>query len=330
LSRIPGLFDRRELSASMVFLQVSTPDPDGQVSLGVSVDYMQAVLRQKPVVIAEINARMPRTSGDSRFHISDIDWYIDTDHMPCAVPPQESDAVDAKIARNVASLIGDGSVLQVGIGTLPQLVLGQLHHLQHLGFHGGMISDAARPLIECGIIDNSRKKHFPGVSVTSMAVGSHAFYDFLDGNTAIAFHPCDVTNSREMVADTERFVAVNSALQVDLAGYANAEKANGRMVALPGGLPDFATAAARATNGLSIIAMRSSFGGGRFSNIVASCATDERTLGPGDITHVVTEYGIAVVRDARPGQRADNLVAIAHPKFHDVLRAAIAGGTRAT
>lgn len=319
LSRIPELFDRHDLSADMVFLQVSTPDPDGYVSLGVSVDYMPAVLRQRPVVIAEINPRMPRTCGDSRFPMSDIDWYIESDRLPGTSSSPEPDAIDAKVAENVASLIGDGSVLQVGIGTLPQLVLGRLHHLKHLGYHGGLISDAVRPLIEFGILDNSRKKHFPGVSVSSMAVGSHGFYEFLDGNEAIAFHPCDVTNSRTLVAGMDQFAAINSALQVDLAGHANAERVNGRIVALPGGLPDFATAATRSKNGLSIIAIRSSFGDGRFSNVVVSCRADERTLDPDDITHVVTEYGVAPVKDVDPVARAHGLISVAHPKFRDEL-----------
>lgn len=319
LSHVPALFDRRELNADMVFLQVSAPDADGYVSLGVSVDYMHAVLRQKPLVIAEVNPRMPSTCGDSRFDSSRIDWYIESDHLPYANSSPDPESADVRIAENVAGLIADGSVLQVGIGTLPQLVLGQLHHLKHLGFHGGMISDAARPLIESGIIDNSRKKHFPGVSVSSMAVGSHGFYDFLDGNSAIAFHPCDVTHSRALVAGMDRFVAVNSALQVDLAGHANAERVNGRIVALPGGLPDFATAATRARNGLSIIAIRSSFGDGRASSIVASCSADERTLGPEDITHVVTEYGIAPIKDVDPVARARGLISVAHPKFRDEL-----------
>jgi len=329
LSQIPGLFDGRVVNADVLFLQVSEPDAEGQVSLGVSVDYMPAVLRQRPLVVAEINPRMPRTCGDSRFDSSRIDWYIESGHLPYASSSPEPEAVDVRIAGNVASLIADGSVLQAGIGTLPQLVLGRLHHLKHLGFHGGMISDAARPLIESGIIDNSRKKHFPGVSVTSMAVGSHGFYDFLDGNKAIAFHPCDVTNSRALVAGMDRFVAVNSALQVDLAGHANAERANGRMVALPGGLPDFAAGAASSHGGLSIIAIRSSFADGRLSNIVASCGPEERTLTPEEITHVVTEYGIAAVKGANPVQRARNLVAIAHPKFREGLQAALPGVTQA-
>jgi 4-hydroxybutyrate CoA-transferase len=327
LSKIPSLFDRNEVSADIVFLQVSEPDADGYVSLGISVDYMPAVLRQKPVVVAEINPRMPITCGESRFHASDIDWYIQADELPYASSAPKPDEIDARIANNVASLIRDGSVLQVGIGTLPQLVLGKLGHLKHLGLHCGMISDAARPLIESGIVDNSQKRHFPGVTVTSMAVASHSFYDFLNKNKAIAFLPCDVTNNGRLIAETDRFVAVNSALQVDLAGYANAERANGKMVALPGGLPDFSSAATKARKGLSIIAIRSSFGNGKFSNIVASCGAQERTLVPEDISYVVTEFGIATIKGVDPAARAHGLVSIAHPDFRDELEALLRKST---
>lgn len=319
ISQIPGLFDRREIGIDIALLQVSTPDAKGYVSLGISVDYMHAVLRRNPLVIAEINPHMPATCGDSRIRASDIDWFIAAKDLPQTIPSSKSDVIDEKIAANVTSLVNDGSVLQVGIGSLPDLVLAKLGHLKHLGLHSGIITNAVRPLIESGVIDNSLKKRFRGVSVTTMAAGTQPFYDFLDNNTKIEFHPCSLTHEAEMLASIERLVAINSALQIDLNGFVNAEQINGRCVAMPGGLPDFAAAASVADKGVSIIAMRASFKNGKLSNIVTGLETREATLVPEHISYVVTEYGIAPISGVSASERAKGLILIAHPNFREDL-----------
>lgn len=320
LSRIPGLFDRREIRADVLLLQVSAPDADGNVSLGISVDYMHAVLRQAPLVVAEINPDMPATCGDTRIPASAIDWYVQAQVAPQTVEPANADAVDGRIAQHVASLLDDGAVLQIGIGSVPDRVLASLAHLKHLGLHSGIITDAVRPLIESGVIDNSLKQRFRGVSVTAMAAGTQSFYRFLHRNPAIEFHPCSLTHDAATLAGIERMTAINGALQVDLEGRVNAESIHGRRVALPGGLPDFAAGAASAEKGLSIIAMRASFKDGTVSNIVDSLAAGEPTVPAEHVSHVVTEYGIAPVRGVAPAQRAAGLIAIAHPGLRDELQ----------
>jgi len=311
LSALPGLFDRNEFHADMVLLQVSPPDAQGRVSLGLSVDYMQAVLRQKPLVVAEINPQLPHTCGDSFLDSACIDYFIDATQPPQTVLSVAGDEIDARIAAHVASLIDDGAVLQVGIGSLPDMVLSRLGHHQHLGLHTGIITAAARPLLEAGVIDNSTKHAYRGVSITTMAAGDQDFYDFLHRNERVEFHPCSFTHGADTLTTIEGLTAINSALQVDLSGRANAETVAGRVVAAPGGLPDFAKGARRAPRGRSILALRASFGAK--SNIIAALPdTLPATLVADDMDYVVTEFGIAALRGT-PAQRAQALIAIADP-----------------
>ncbi len=321
LSRIPGLFERGELRADAILLQVAPPDAQGLVSLGISVDYLRAVLAQSPVVVAEINPQMPRTLGDAALPVDRIDFFVDANGPLLEAAPVQADDVDRRIAQHVAALIEDGAVLQVGIGSLPDQVLAQLGHLKHLGLHSGIVSDGIRPLIEAGVIDNSTKRRFEGVSVTAMAGGTRDFYDFVHQNPAIEFHPCSVTHDPGVLRAIDCLCAINSALQVDLGGNANAEQANGRLISLPGGLPDFAAAATKSRGGKSIIALRSSFARGAHSNVVARLGEGAPvTVVADDIDFVVTEYGVASIRCLAPAQRAAALVAIAHPAHRERLQ----------
>lgn len=318
LSAIPRLFDQGEWRADVLLLQVSSPDETGHVSLGISVDYMRAVLAQRPLVIAEINPCMPRTCGDTLLPVAEIDWFVDATEGPQDMPATPADAVDEQIARNVAGLVCDGAVLQLGIGSLPDRVAASLGHLRRLGVHGGIITDAVRLLIESGALDNSTKRIRPGVCVTTMAGGSQSFYDFLHRNAAIEFHPCSMTHDAQVLAGLDGLCAINSVLQVDLHGHANAETAGGRRIALPGGLPDFATGARRAKGGISILALRSTAGKQADSSIVARL-DGPVTVGPDQVDYVVTEYGVAALHGGSPAARSAGLVAVAHPDHREAL-----------
>jgi 4-hydroxybutyrate CoA-transferase len=325
LSALPRLFETGAVRADLLLLQVSRPDEAGHVSLGISVDYMRAVLAQSPVVVAEVNPRMPQTCGDTRLPTSLIDWFIDAIEAPQEVPPATADEVDQRIARHVAGLVRDGAVLQAGIGSLPDCVLAQLGHLKHLGLHTGIVTDALRPLIEAGVIDNSTKKRFRGISITSMAAGTQSFYDFLHRNRAIEFHPCSLTHGAGVLADIDGLCAINSALQVDLTGNVNAECIEGKQISMQGGLPDFAAGATCAKGGTSIVALRSTFGKMRTSNVVPRLAAGSPiTVGPAAVDFVVTEYGVAAVRGLGAAQRAAALVAVAHPDHRENLERELA------
>ncbi len=320
VSVMPVLFDSGEIKSDVVMLQVSPPDASGTVSLGVSVDFMHAVLRQRPLVVAEINPRMPRTSGVSTLPAASIDWFVEATDPPQEMPLTTADDIDARIAKNVAGLIGDGAVIQLGIGSLQDCVLGQLGHLRHLGLHTGIVTDAIQPLIESGVIDNSSKRFMPGIGITTMAGGTQSFYDFLHHNRVLEFHPCSITHGAESLAKVERLCAINSALQVDLAGNVNSENIGSRKIALPGGSLDFSTAAVSVRGGASIIALRSTFGKDASSNILRSLDPAAPVTVPASaVSFIVTEYGVAALRGANEAERATAIAAIAHPAHRDML-----------
>jgi 4-hydroxybutyrate CoA-transferase len=326
LSQVPGLFDRGEIRVHAVFLQVSPPDAQGRVSLGLAVDYMHAVLRQKPLVIAQINPCLPRTHGDAALDVRDIDYFIEASEAPQAVDPATGDDVDERIANNVAGLIEDGAVLQVGIGSLPDRVLGRLGNHRDLGLHSGIITDAVQPLMESGVINNRTKRGFCGISVTTMAAGTQRLYEFLDDNAAIEFHPCSLTHDVETLSRIDGLTAVNSALQVDLAGRVNAEAVAGRIISAPGGLPDFARGASRAPRGSSIVAVRACFK--ERSNIVSRLAEDVPVTIDGEyIDYVVTEFGVADLRERSGRQCAQALIDVAHPSHQERLQRELSMGT---
>jgi 4-hydroxybutyrate CoA-transferase len=319
LSAIPGLFDRREIAADAVFLQVSPADSRGRVSLGLSVDYMHAVLAQRPLVVAEINPRLPRTCGQSSIDASAIDYFLDSSELPQPVAALAGDAIDRRVAANIAALIDDGAVLQIGIGSLPDSVLEFLRDRRNLGIHSGIITDAVRPLLESGAVNNSTKQAFRGVTVTTMAAGTQEFYDFLANNDSIEFHPCSFTHDAHTLSTIDGLTAINSVLQVDLLGRANAEVVAGRVISAPGGLPDFAAGASRAVRGASIVALRSCFK--ETSNLVPRLAADVPTsLEAKNIDYVVTEFGAAALRGRTDRERAEALIAVAHPSHQDILQ----------
>jgi len=321
LSTAPGLFARGACPAGAVLLRIAPPDEAGRASLGVAVDYMPAAIRAARLVVAEIDPAMPRVAGPGWLDAGRIDACVEAAGGPHEMPPAQADAVDDAIAGHVVSLLGDGAVLQLGVGSLADRILSRLGHLRHLGLHTGIIGGGAQALIEQGVIDNSTKEVLPGVSVATMALGSAAFYAFLDRNPAIELHPCSLTHGGPTLRRLSRLHAINSALQVDLHGRVNAEWAGARRVSLPGGLADFARAAASLPNGRSIVALRACGRGGA-SAIVPELATQPCSLAQQEVDCYVTEYGVASVRGASPEERRKALVAIAHPEHRDALASA--------
>jgi acyl-CoA hydrolase len=210
-------------------------------------------------------------------------------------------------------------VLQLGVGSLPERVLAKLGHLKHLGLHTGILGEGVRKLIESGAVDNSTKGVKAGVSVATMALGSTGFYTFLHDNAAIEMHPCAMTHDASVLHAVGNLHAINSALQIDIVGRVNAEWAGSRRVSLPGGLSDFARAAAMQPRGRSIIALRSVDRHGA-SNIVSHLRTDVPcSLDSQHVDFFVTELGIASMRGHSATQRRLALAAISHPNHRDTL-----------
>jgi len=321
LTEIPDLFNSGEIETDMLLLQVSPPNEQGYVSLGVSVDYMPEVLAQKPIVVAQVNHYMPFTHGDTLLSLDDIDFALQHNEPLYEFPAINADPVDNAIAQYVVSLIQDGDTLQTGIGALPDAVIGKLGHLKNLGIHTGILTPAWRPLIESGVVDNTRKQQFKGKTVATMIGGDQSFYAYVNNNTDIELYPCSLTHNYETLSAIDNLCAINSVLQIDLLGNANAEVVNGRLISTPGGLPDFARGASAATNGKSIIALRSSFKSGKHSNIVAALEKEVvPSLQVSSINYVVTEYGVASLNGLNRHQIAEALIAIAHPDHKDSLR----------
>ena len=319
-SQVPDLFERGQIKADLVLLQLSEAAADGRHSLGLAVDYMPAVLAQAPVVVAEINPKIPRTHGATWLQPSQIDFALPSSATPLCSERADGDALEQQIAEQVASLVQSGDVLQLGIGALPDLVLGQVGHLQHLGLHSGILGDAVRPLIESGVVDNSTKREHRGHTVTTMVGGSADFYRWLDNNEAVQFHPCNHTHTLPTLAAIDQLCCINSVLQIDLSGRANAQSVSGRLISTPGGLLDFAQGASAAKRGKSIIALRSANRDATVSNILTALdPNDPVSLQASDIDYVVTEYGVARLRGESPTNIARNLRAIAHPNFRQDL-----------
>jgi acyl-CoA hydrolase len=320
LSEVEALFESGEMPIDAAFIQVSPPDPHGYCSFGVGVECTLTAAKSARKVIAQVNAQMPRTYGDSFIHVSEIDSIVELSQPLCEMKPQASNRTFDDIGVRVASLIEDGSVLQCGIGAIPDSILPNLMSRKDLGVHTEMISDNVIPLIEAGVINGQRKNFKPRKVILGFVLGTRKLFDFIDENPVFEFHPAAYTNDPFRISLNERMVAVNSAIEVDLTGQVCAESIGPGFYSGFGGQLDFIRGAARAKYGKPIIALPSTAKGETISRIVPRLAHGAGVLtGRADVHYVVTEYGIAYLHGRTIRQRAEALIEIAHPKFRDGL-----------
>jgi GNAT superfamily N-acetyltransferase/acyl CoA:acetate/3-ketoacid CoA transferase beta subunit len=288
--------------------------------MGISVDIQRAALESARLVIAEINPRMPRTFGSTNVHLSQIDHAVEVDTPILELPPVEIDQVSLEIGGHVAGLIDHGSCLQLGIGAIPNAVLRFVTDKRHLGLHSEMFSDGLLSLLENGCLDNSQKTVFPGKTITSFVLGNRQLYDFVDDNPSVEFHPSDVVNDPRVIAQNDRVVAVNSALQVDLTGQVCADSLGYRFYSGIGGQVDFIRGAAMSRGGKPIIALPSTAKGGTVSRIVPHLDQGAGVVtSRGDVHYVATEFGVAYLHGKTIRERALALINIAHPDFRREL-----------
>lgn len=320
LSEIPQLFLSGILDLDVCLIQVSPPDSHGYVSYGVSVDCTIAARKRAKIVIAEVNPHMPRTLGRSFVHISRLDHIVEVDRPLPELAVEKSGEVELAIGRNVASLVENGATLQLGIGAIPNAILGCLADKADLGIHSEMLSDGIVDLIEAGIITNDCKTVLPGKAAVSFVMGSKRLYDFVDNNPGIEFQTSDYINDPFIIAQNFKMTSINSALQVDLTGQVSADSIGKHLYSGFGGQVDFIRGASRSKDGKAIIALPSTARNGTLSRIVPHIA-----LGGGvvtsraDVQYIVTEYGIAQLRGKNLKERAKALIAISHPKFRAEL-----------
>lgn len=323
-SQTPVIFGRGGLlPADAVLIQVSPPDRNGMCTLGASVSAALDLVAEAPLVIAEINAHAPRTHG-AEISVSWIDVACECDAPLIPYEPPHVGDVERAIARHVASLVPDGACFQIGIGAIPQAILEALGDHRDLGIHSGLVCDGMVPLIEKGVVTGARKSIDRGIIVAGEAMGTERLYRFIDGNPAFRFVSARYSHGLETLRQIENFVAINSAIEVDLTGQVNAEWVGGRQISGLGGQFDFVEAAMYAPGGRSITALPSTAAGGRISRIVRALAAGAPVTTPRHcIDTVVTEYGVADLRDKGLQERARALAAIAHPAFRDELLAAL-------
>ncbi len=320
LSDIPALFVSRQIPLDVALVQVSPPDRHGECTLGTSVDAARAAVDSAKLIIAEINEAMPRTHGSGSLSVARIASFIHTDRPLPSREPQSPSAIEARIGEQVAALVEDGSTLQLGIGGIPDAVLGRLGNKHDLGVHTEMFSDGLIPLVLGGVVTNRHKSVHPGRTVTSFVSGSKALYDFVSDNALVEFHACDRTNDVSLIRKNPKVVAVNSAIEIDLTGQVSADSMGHAIFSGIGGQMDFIHAAAHSVGGKPIIALPSTAAKGTASRIVAALKPGAGVVTTrGHVRWVVTEHGAVNLHGLTLRERGEALIAIAHPDFRGEL-----------
>jgi acyl-CoA hydrolase len=326
LSDIPSLFLSRQIPLDAALVQLSPPDRHGLCTLGTSVDCARAAADSAPLVIAEINAQMPRTHGHTAVPLELLSAFVCTDRpLPEHAPPAET-PVDARIGELIAELIDDRSCLQLGIGSIPDAVARRLADKRDLGVHTEMFSEGVMQLCHAGAVTNRFKSIHPGRTVTSFVNGTRRLYDFVDDNPLVEFHPCDRTNDTGLMRKIEQMVAVNSALEIDLTGQVCADSIGHRVYSGIGGQMDFIRGAALSRGGKPIIALPSTAAKGAISRIVPELNPGAGVVTTrGHVHWVVTEHGAVNLHGKTLRERGEALISIAQPEFRAELTAKLRG-----
>lgn len=325
LSEFPGLFVGGHLPVDVALLQVSPPDEHGFCSLGVEVGLSKSPAESARCIIAEVNPRMPRTSGDAFIHASRIDHVVAVDYPIPEMAMQGDCSPDAieKIARYIAELVPDGATLQMGIGGVPDAVLKFLRHKNDLGVHSELISDGVVDLVEAGVITGAQKSIHRGKVIAGFVLGTQRVYDWVNENPVVEMHPTEYVNDPFIIARNDRMVAINCALEVDLTGQVCADSIGTRLYSGIGGQLDFIYGASRSRGGVPVIALPSTAtppGGQLTSRIVATLKPGAGVTTTRNHVHwVVTEYGAVNLYGKSIRERARLLASIAHPQFRDEL-----------
>ncbi len=325
LSEFPLLFKQGVLPVDVAMIHVSPPDEHGFCSFGVEVGLSKSPAESARIIIAEVNARMPRTLGDSFIHVSRLNTLVPVDYpLPeLKMGDEGGGETTEKIARFCAELIPDGATMQMGIGAIPDAVLKFLYDKKDLGVHTELFSDGVIDLVEAGVLTSARKSLHPGKIVAGFILGTQRLYDWVDDNPLIEMHRTEYVNDPFVIAQNKRMVAINSAIEVDLTGQVCADSIGPKLYSGVGGQLDFIYGASRSEGGVPIIALPSTTRNDTISRIAA-------TLKPGagvvttrnHVRYIVTEYGIADLYGKTIRQRAQALIGVAHPNFREELTAA--------
>jgi acyl-CoA hydrolase/GNAT superfamily N-acetyltransferase len=333
LSDIPALFSSGEMPIDVALIQVTPPDLQGRVSLGISVDVVKSAAANAGLVIAQVNPQMPWTLGDSCVSVMDLDILVPVDEplietasagfiddVQTGAWAADAASITQAIGENVASLVEDGSTLELGIGRIPHSVSLYLNEKKDLGIHTEVITEAMIRLIEAGVITGSQKSTDRGKIVTSFAIGTQELYDYVDNNPLFSFNPTEYVNDPFVIGQQNKMVAINTALEVDLSGQVCSDSLGTKFYSGIGGQADFNQGAGRSMGGRAIIALPSTAEGGKTSRIVANLKPGAGVVTTrGAVHYVVTEHGVAYLHGKSVQERAMALITIAHPDFREEL-----------
>ncbi len=326
LSEFTLLFRNKVLPLDVALVHVSPPDEHGFCSLGIEVGLTKSPAESAKMIIAEVNEQMPRTLGDSFIHVSRLNWIVPTDYpLPeMKMAAEGNSETTEKIAGFIADLVPDGAVMQMGIGAVPDAVLKYLYHKKDLGVHSELFSDGVIDLVEAGVITNARRNIHRGKITVGFLIGTNKLYRWSHDNPLIEMHPTEYINDPFVIAQNDRQVAINSAIEVDLTGQVCADSIGPKMFSGVGGQLDFIYGASRAKGGVPIIALPSTTtmkDGSLVSKIVSTLKPGAGVVtGRNHVRFVITEYGVADLYGKTLRQRAQALIAVAHPDFREELR----------
>ena len=321
LSEFPLLFKNGFLPLDVALVHISPPDEHGFCSFGLEVGLTKSAAESARIIIAEVNRQMPRTLGDAFIHVSKLNFIVPVDYPIQEVKLKQTDKSDVteKIACHIAELIPDGATMQMGIGAIPDAVLKYLYQKKDLGIHSELFSNGVIELVNAGVLTNARKTLHPGKIIAGFIIGTRELYDWVDNNPLIELHPTEYVNDPFVIAQNERMVAINSAIEVDLTGQVCADSIGPKFYSGVGGQLDFIYGASRSKGGVPIIALPSMTllkDGTPVTRIAAMLKQGAGVVTSRNHVHyVVTEYGVADLYGKSIHQRAQQLIGIAHPDF---------------
>jgi acetyl-CoA hydrolase len=329
LSEQPLLFKNGHLSLDVALTHVSPPDEQGYCSLGAEAGLAITSVECGRTIIAQVNRQMPRTMGDTLMHVSRMQHLVEAD-APLAQRAMGDEAdveTTEKIATHIVDLIPDGATMQLGIGSIPDAVLKHLHTKKDLGIHSELISDGVIDLVERGVITNARKTLHPGKIVCGFLLGTDRLYQWTNNNPLLEMHRSEYVNDPFVIAQNDRMVAINSAIEVDFTGQVCADSIGPRLYSAVGGQLDFVYGASRSKGGVPIITLPST--STLRDGTVVSKIVPMLKHGAGVVTsrnhvhYVVTEYGVAALYGKSVRQRTQALINVAHPDFrHEITEQA--------
>ena len=319
IGQVASYIDQGVVPCDVAFLQAPPPDGDGTYSFGLIADYTRAMVNRARTVVIEVNDQVPQSHCSDRLSPGDVDYVVHTSRQAATLEAGPIGDLDRAIAKHTAEYIDDGTVLQIGIGAVPDAVMQLLLDRRDLGVHSGSVGDGLVELMEKGVVTNARKPIDKGVSIAGGLMGSQRLYTYAHRNPAISLRPSSYTHSAVVLSQLTKLVTINSALEIDLSGQVNAEQVGDAYVGGVGGQPEYVRAGHRSEGGHSIMALASTAKGGTASRICARLTSPVVTSPRTDVDIVVTEHGAAELRGQPFAERAKRLIAIADPKFHEDL-----------